>query len=80
MNYETKIVVDVCDINLEEDVYDVLADKYEVCNGSYHKWYPNRPGYMFKKDIHDIVQNELNRLGFPIKDDEYYSILLYFSW
>ncbi len=81
-------VVAVSDLNLDEDLYDLLADYYECRNGSYHRYYPNKPNDDFSekygklKQAHlDIINAKIAECGIVAPADErFFHVLLEFSW
>jgi hypothetical protein len=88
---ETLQVVEASTLDLSNDLYDYLADFYEISNSSYHRYYPDDKWDYIPKDKKDIINQKLKEAGVEFPDvlyrepshpDGYFSfyILLYFDW
>lgn len=81
-------LVDVNKLSLPEEIYDALADLFEIRNGSIVRYYPYY-GYTKLSNTNQAVLNHLltekARIVFPEVSadkpvDHFYSLLLEFSW
>lgn len=90
MVVETVQVVDALSLKIPRDIFDYLSDKYEVINGSYHRYYPGRTDYVPEEYV-KIIDESLHEVGviFPEELSRSYDhpngyfkfyVLLYFSW
>lgn len=85
---ETLHMVTVSKLNLNEDLYDTLADFYEIRNGSICKYFPNtkidsyQEQYGKIKQAHkDAINEALVKCGIDLANqEEYFTVLLYFTW
>lgn len=75
---ETRIVIDVLSLELDEDTYDYLADFYEVGNDSYHRYYLSDDWNYINQDVKEILNCKLEDKGILADDVKY--VLLRFSW
>lgn len=82
-------VVNMMDLNLAEDLYDTLADLFEVRNGSIVRYFPlseysNGLSPEQKAEFNRILQEQAG-VVFPEPASEedsqrFYGVLLEFSW
>lgn len=83
-------VVNIMDLKLPNDITDYLMDRFEVNNGSYHRYYPGRTDYLLEEYV-KIIDDSLHKIGVKFPEelsrsydhpDGYFMfyILLYFSW
>ena len=78
---ENTIVVDMQKLNLPENVYDALADFYEITNDCYKRYYPDNDwAYIEEVPIKSTLNAELQKyIVFP-ENDKYFFVLLRFHW
>lgn len=88
---ETLTVVDATRLDLDHDIFDKLADFYEISNGSYHRYYPDQEWKYLDAEVKGALNFALQQAGVifpkemyrpPGHPDGYYNfyILLHFGW
>ena len=68
-------VVNVREMRLREELYDYLADRFEISNGGYYRFYTG-DDYMDKYFKNELILN-LGNIGIDL-NQQY--ILLHFDW
>jgi hypothetical protein len=70
-------VIDMCSINLPEDMNDTLSDFYEASNGTYGRYYPDAGWKYLDAAIKEELNKQLVALG---ADLNVRYVLLHFNW